>query len=321
MRATRTRRPGCATCATRTSATSTSRCERAEGRRDRGDRQPLEGRLRPGDPEPQPDAGARRDGGPAVSATASSSFARAGSTRPTASRSSTPLGSRRASGPPGSPAASRAAARPTSGSSPATPARSSSALLLTRNAAAAAPVRVCRDECDAARDPRRRRQLRQRQRRDRRAGLLATRSRCAMRPRRARDSSRRRSRSPRPGRSASRCRSTDVLGGVAAAPPRSRPTAAADFARGDHDHRPRAEALHGEPGGVTVSAQAKGAGMTEPGFATMLCFVQTDAIVTEPEAHAARRRRAVVRADHRGRADVAPTTPCCCRRRARPDAS
>ena len=29
--------------------------------------------------------------------------------------------------------------------------------------------------------------------------------------------------------------------------------------------------------GVTVSAQAKGAGMMEPGFATMLCFVQTDA--------------------------------------------
>ena len=31
-------------------------------------------------------------------------------------------------------------------------------------------------------------------------------------------------------------------------------------------------------GGVTVSAQAKGAGMIEPGFATMLCFVQTDAV-------------------------------------------
>lgn len=32
-------------------------------------------------------------------------------------------------------------------------------------------------------------------------------------------------------------------------------------------------------GGVTVSAQAKGAGMIEPGFATMLCFVQTDAVI------------------------------------------
>jgi glutamate N-acetyltransferase / amino-acid N-acetyltransferase len=37
-------------------------------------------------------------------------------------------------------------------------------------------------------------------------------------------------------------------------------------------------------GEVTVSAQAKGAGMIEPGFATMLCFVQTDAVVEEPDA-------------------------------------
>lgn len=37
-------------------------------------------------------------------------------------------------------------------------------------------------------------------------------------------------------------------------------------------------------GGVTLSAQAKGAGMIEPGYATMLCFVQTDAVVADPEA-------------------------------------
>jgi glutamate N-acetyltransferase / amino-acid N-acetyltransferase len=37
-------------------------------------------------------------------------------------------------------------------------------------------------------------------------------------------------------------------------------------------------------GGVTLSAQAKGAGMIEPGFATMLCFVQTDAEVADPHA-------------------------------------
>jgi glutamate N-acetyltransferase / amino-acid N-acetyltransferase len=35
-------------------------------------------------------------------------------------------------------------------------------------------------------------------------------------------------------------------------------------------------------GGVTLSAQAKGAGMIEPGLATMLCFVQTDAVVDDP---------------------------------------
>jgi glutamate N-acetyltransferase / amino-acid N-acetyltransferase len=35
-------------------------------------------------------------------------------------------------------------------------------------------------------------------------------------------------------------------------------------------------------GGVTLSAQAKGAGMIEPKMATMLCFVQTDAVVDDP---------------------------------------
>jgi glutamate N-acetyltransferase/amino-acid N-acetyltransferase len=37
-------------------------------------------------------------------------------------------------------------------------------------------------------------------------------------------------------------------------------------------------------GSVTLSAQAKGAGMMMPGFATMLCFVQTDAVVEDPDA-------------------------------------
>ena len=37
-------------------------------------------------------------------------------------------------------------------------------------------------------------------------------------------------------------------------------------------------------GGVTLSAQAKGAGMIEPNMATMLCFVQTDAVVEDPGA-------------------------------------
>lgn len=36
--------------------------------------------------------------------------------------------------------------------------------------------------------------------------------------------------------------------------------------------------------GVTISAQAKGAGMMQPGFATLLCFLQTDAEVAEPDA-------------------------------------
>ncbi|HKT83025.1 MAG TPA: bifunctional ornithine acetyltransferase/N-acetylglutamate synthase, partial [Solirubrobacterales bacterium] len=37
-------------------------------------------------------------------------------------------------------------------------------------------------------------------------------------------------------------------------------------------------------GGVTLSAQAKGGGMIQPNMATMLCFVQTDALIEDPEA-------------------------------------
>jgi glutamate N-acetyltransferase/amino-acid N-acetyltransferase len=37
-------------------------------------------------------------------------------------------------------------------------------------------------------------------------------------------------------------------------------------------------------GGVTLSAQAKGAGMIQPNMATLLCFVQTDAVVADPDA-------------------------------------
>jgi len=39
-----------------------------------------------------------------------------------------------------------------------------------------------------------------------------------------------------------------------------------------------------EAGGVTLSAQAKGGGMIQPNMATMLCFVQTDAVVADPGA-------------------------------------
>jgi glutamate N-acetyltransferase / amino-acid N-acetyltransferase len=37
-------------------------------------------------------------------------------------------------------------------------------------------------------------------------------------------------------------------------------------------------------GGVTLSAQAKGGGMIQPNMATMLCFVQTDAVINDPDA-------------------------------------
>ena len=66
------------------------RRRRAAGRSSvRGDRQPLEGRLRPGDPEPEPDARPRRDGGLAVSTRRQRLLPLAlGRAPPTASRSS-----------------------------------------------------------------------------------------------------------------------------------------------------------------------------------------------------------------------------------------
>jgi glutamate N-acetyltransferase / amino-acid N-acetyltransferase len=39
--------------------------------------------------------------------------------------------------------------------------------------------------------------------------------------------------------------------------------------------------VHLSTGSVRVSAQAKGAGMISPGFATLLCFVQTDAVLSQ----------------------------------------
>ncbi len=48
------------------------------------------------------------------------------------------------------------------------------------------------------------------------------------------------------------------------------------------DRWPKSCALRA--GGVTLSAQAKGGGMIQPNMATMLCFVQTDAVVADPDA-------------------------------------
>ena len=58
--------------------------------------------------------------------------------------------------------------------------------------------------------------------------------------------------------------------------------------------------------------------MMQPGFATMLCFVQTDAALADPGGRAAPRRRALVRAHHRRRPDVHQRHRACSRRPARP---
>jgi glutamate N-acetyltransferase/amino-acid N-acetyltransferase len=74
-----------------------------------------------------------------------------------------------------------------------------------------------------------------------------------------------------------------VIAGVEEAAGAMNATGGEDFARSimTTDAGPKRCTVSCE--GVTVSAQAKGAGMIEPGFATMLCFVQTDAAVRSPK--------------------------------------
>jgi glutamate N-acetyltransferase/amino-acid N-acetyltransferase len=158
-----------------------------------------------------------------------------------------------------------------------------SALLLTRNAAAAAPVRVCREQCDHAGI--------------RAAVVNSGTANAAVGERGYGDAL------------AMRGAAADALGldprsvaiaetgaiGVPLAMDAVRrgvtEAAASLSARGGEafaaaimttDRGPKRCTVHA--GGVTISAQAKGAGMIEPGFATMLCFVQTDAEVPDPEA-------------------------------------
>jgi glutamate N-acetyltransferase/amino-acid N-acetyltransferase len=75
-----------------------------------------------------------------------------------------------------------------------------------------------------------------------------------------------------------------VLGGIATASTELSPTGGGAFSDAilTTDRWPKRCTLG--VGGVTLSAQAKGAGMIEPNMATMLCFVQTDAVVADPAA-------------------------------------
>ncbi len=157
-----------------------------------------------------------------------------------------------------------------------------SALALTRNAAAAAPIRVCRDECDAG-------ALRA-------VAVNSGNANAATGEQGYRDAL------------AMRDAGADALGvdprtvavaetgtigvpleieavtaGVLEAVQGLSATGGEDFANAimTTDKGPKRCAIRA--GEVTVSAQAKGAGMIEPGFATMLCFIQTDAVVENPD--------------------------------------
>ena len=193
----------------------------------------------------------------------------------------------------------------------------SSAVLLTRNASAAAPVRVIRERCEqgsiraavvnagnanaetgeqgyadavamcdeaaAAAGAEARDRRRRRDRRDRRAA--ADRG-CPRRDRR--------------GRRSPLCRRVAIAFSEAIL---------------TTDRWPKRCTLRA--GGVTISAQAKGGGMIQPNMATMLCFVQTDAVVDDPDAAL---RAAVDASFERITVDGQMSTndTVCCRRPAPP---
>jgi glutamate N-acetyltransferase / amino-acid N-acetyltransferase len=159
--------------------------------------------------------------------------------------------------------------------------RAASALLLTRNAAAAAPVLVCRDECEAGAI--------------RAAVVNSGNANAATGARGYGDAVAMRDAASEalgiePRRVA--VAETGTIGvplaldavrrGIADAAGRLSERGGEGFARAivTTDRTPKRCTLRS--GGVTLSAQAKGAGMIEPGFATMLCFVQTDGAVEDP---------------------------------------
>jgi glutamate N-acetyltransferase / amino-acid N-acetyltransferase len=159
----------------------------------------------------------------------------------------------------------------------------SSAMVLTRNASAAAPIRVCRDEVDGG---------------DVRAavvnsgnanaetgeqGLADARAMCAVAAEQL---------GLEPAQVAVAETGTigvplpidAVLGGIGDAASTLAPDGGTAFSDAilTTDRWPKRCTLRA--GGVTLSAQAKGAGMIEPNMATMLCFVQTDAVVADADA-------------------------------------
>ena len=157
----------------------------------------------------------------------------------------------------------------------------SSALLLTLNAAAAAPVRVCRERCDAGSI---RAAVVNSGNANAATGEQGFADALAMRDGAAE------ALGVAPERVA--VAETGVIGvpldtesvlrGVRSAAGALTPRGGDDFADAicTTDRWRKSCALRQD--GVTVSAQAKGAGMIEPGLATMLCFVQTDGEIADP---------------------------------------
>jgi glutamate N-acetyltransferase/amino-acid N-acetyltransferase len=157
----------------------------------------------------------------------------------------------------------------------------SSAMVLTRNAAAASPVRVCREEVDAGSI---RGVVVNSGNANASTGAQGYADALAMRDTTAAALS-------LPPRSVAVAETgtigvpldmSKVLEGIRAAVGVLSPEGGAIFTDAimTTDIGPKQCTLRS--GGVTVSAQAKGAGMIEPDLATMLCFVQTDAELSTP---------------------------------------
>jgi glutamate N-acetyltransferase / amino-acid N-acetyltransferase len=158
-----------------------------------------------------------------------------------------------------------------------------SALALTRNAAAAAPVRVCRQECDVAAI--------------RAVAVNSGNANAATGEQGYRDALAMRDAAAEALGIASRTvavAETGTIGvpldieaittGVLEAVEGLSAAGGEEFAQAIMTTDRAAKLCSVRADGITVSAQAKGAGMIEPGFATMLCFVQTDAKVQDLDA-------------------------------------
>ena len=158
-----------------------------------------------------------------------------------------------------------------------------SALLLTANAAAAAPVRVCRDECDPEAI--------------RAAVVNSGNANAATGERGYADALEMRDAAAaalgiephsvavaETGVIGVRLPTDDVVRGIGEAAAGLSERGGGEFTRAIMTTDSGPKVCTARAGGVTVSAQAKGAGMIEPEFATMLCFVQTDAEIADPDA-------------------------------------
>jgi glutamate N-acetyltransferase/amino-acid N-acetyltransferase len=157
-----------------------------------------------------------------------------------------------------------------------------SALLLTRNASAAAPIRVCRERCDGGLV---RAVVVNSGNANAATGAQGIEDALSMQARAAAELgvAPRRVAVCETGTIGVPLPIAAVLDGIPEACSNRSPSGGERFAHAimTTDREPKQCTVRCR--GVTVSAQAKGAGMIEPGFATMLCFVQTDALLDDPD--------------------------------------